>query len=97
MSDSDEYLFNHLRTEATAPPFTPRQVAVRYRRAESQRRHRRRVRLAISGIALAGALLGFLFLNLNGELGPGFLDPTLVRAATPFPTLLHTPEPVLRR
>jgi hypothetical protein len=95
LNDPDEILFDRLRGSEDIPPFTPQQVVLRYKLAVIRRQVQRRVQLVISGVALVGALLAFLFLNMNGEIGPGFLDPTRVRAATPFPTLIGTPYPAI--
>jgi hypothetical protein len=93
MNDLDDILLDRLRVKEESPPFTPQMVRLRYDLALIRRQARRRAQLVISGVALVGALLAFLFLNINGEIGPGFFDPTLVRAATPFPTLISTPYP----
>lgn len=83
--DNLEDRLNRLSTTLPAPPFTPHDVSQRLFRTLIHRR-RRRERAVISGIALCIALFAFLFANLGGTGGPGFFDPTRVRAATPFPT-----------
>lgn len=90
MDDREDLFYAPLRQGNLAPPFSPKQVISRYH-ASLRRQARRRTQLVISGIALTAALLAFLFLNLNGGIGPGFFDPTRVWAGTPIPTLLSTP------
>ena len=87
MEEYDEFAGLGNPLAVSDPPFTPGQVILRYRRV----RARDKMRMVITGLALMGALLAFLFLNFNEGFGPGLLDPVRVRAATPYPTLTVTP------
>jgi hypothetical protein len=87
----NKFLTDYIKIPSPNPPFTPRQVAARYRLVLLHRREQRRARIVISSIAMVAALFSFLFFNMNTRVLPDFFDPTLVRAATPFPTQTHTP------